>query len=125
MKPSRRRTRSGSFTQEKPSTKASPAVGRSSVARIRMLVVFPAPFGPMKPKTCPRPTSNDTSCTARVVPKKRYRRRSSMIGKLADGDIRRSWLVLPTDNVEAGFFFHRTKAGDYQRRGFDNRDVAA
>jgi hypothetical protein len=47
MKPSRRRTRSGSSTTENPSTSASPYVGSSSVARIRMLVVLPAPFGPM------------------------------------------------------------------------------
>src|SRR5262245_23058240 len=36
-----------------PSMRASPQVGLSSVARILMVVVFPAPLGPMKPKHAP------------------------------------------------------------------------
>ena len=38
-------TRSGSSITEKPSTNASPDCGQSSVAKIRMLVVLPAPLG--------------------------------------------------------------------------------
>src|SRR6266480_4294339 len=39
---------------EKPHTVASPQVGLRSVARLRMVVVLPAPLGPMKPYTSPR-----------------------------------------------------------------------
>src|SRR5438132_10753442 len=38
---------------EKPHTVASPQVGLSSVARMRMVVVLPAPLGPMNPYTSP------------------------------------------------------------------------
>ena len=44
--------------------RASPRCGVSSVARIRIVVVLPAPFGPMNPSTWPRSTLNDTSSTA-------------------------------------------------------------
>src|SRR3954462_793284 len=101
---------------EKPSTYASPAVGRSSVARIRMLVVLPAPLGPMKPNTCPRPTSNDTSCTARVAPKKRCSRRSSIIDEPSDGDITQHGLIIPSNHMKTGFFLHCTHARHHQRR---------
>jgi len=33
-----------------PATRAVPAVGVSSVQRIEIVVDFPAPFGPRKPK---------------------------------------------------------------------------
>src|SRR6185503_12536669 len=39
---------------EKPHTVASPQVGLRSVARMRMVVVLPAPLGPMNPYTSPR-----------------------------------------------------------------------
>src|SRR5678816_2786815 len=41
----------------------------------------------MKPNTSPRGTSNETSLTARVVPKNRCRRRSSIMGWVM-GEIR-------------------------------------
>ena len=42
-----------SFTTSRPSTARSPASGRSSVTRMRNSVVFPAPSGPMMPKSSP------------------------------------------------------------------------
>ncbi len=36
-----------------PSISTRPAIGSSSVAMMRMVVVLPAPFGPMKPKISP------------------------------------------------------------------------
>ena len=36
--------------------------------RIRMVVVFPAPFGPRKPTTWPFSTENDTSWMAGIGP---------------------------------------------------------
>ena len=53
-----------------PSTAALPASGRSSVARMRNSVVFPAPSGPMNPNSSPGPTSNDTSSSAASSPKR-------------------------------------------------------
>src|SRR5437588_628433 len=59
---------SGSSTTETPSTKASPLVGSSSVARMRMVVLLPAPLGPTKPKISRDPKAKETSSTARVAP---------------------------------------------------------
>ena len=36
-----------------PATVADPEVGAMSVPSVRTVVVFPAPFGPRKPKTSP------------------------------------------------------------------------
>ena len=36
-----------------PATRAVPAVGASTVASMRRVVLFPAPFGPRRPKTSP------------------------------------------------------------------------
>jgi hypothetical protein len=35
---------------------------------MRMVVDFPAPFGPRNPSTSPRPTENETPSTARFAP---------------------------------------------------------
>ena len=45
-----------------PATVAEPEVGAMSVPSVRTVVVFPAPFGPRKPKTSPWPISKETSC---------------------------------------------------------------
>ena len=68
MNPRTRRTASASSTALYPQTNASPSVGVSSVERIRIVVVFPAPFGPMKPITCPGRAANETSSTAFSLP---------------------------------------------------------
>src|SRR5436190_22718826 len=65
----RRRASSGSCTTETPSIDASPLVGSSSVARMRMVVVFPAPFGPTKPMTSPDWKENEMPSSAVVRPK--------------------------------------------------------
>ena len=65
----RERTSLGSDTTSWPRTIAEPAVGRSCVATIFTKVVLPAPFGPRRPKTVPRPTSRDTPSRARVPPR--------------------------------------------------------
>ena len=63
-----RRTSRRSLSTEWPATHASPAVGRKSVARMRIVVVFPAPFGPTKPKTAPSSTVRASSSTAVNLP---------------------------------------------------------
>src|SRR5947208_3037572 len=45
-----------------------PRSGRRTPSTHSIVVVFPAPFGPIKPKTSPSLTSNETSETATVVP---------------------------------------------------------
>ena len=51
-----------------PATVAEPDVGAMSVPSVRTVVVLPAPFGPRKPNTSPRPTSNETSSKATRSP---------------------------------------------------------
>src|ERR687886_1517175 len=59
-----RRTSRGSSTTSWPRTRAEPEVGIRSVISILIVVVFPAPFGPSKPKSSPSPTSKLTPRTA-------------------------------------------------------------
>ena len=66
--------RSGSRAM--PATVADPELGAMSVPRARTVVVFPAPFGPRKPNTSPRPTLKVTSSNA-IRPPKRFERWSA------------------------------------------------
>lgn len=50
-----------------------PEVGASTPAAMRKNVVFPAPSGPMSPKSSPASTRSDTSLSAALVPKRRVR----------------------------------------------------
>ena len=63
-----RRTAIGSWTTEWPAIHPSPDVGRKSVARNRMVVLLPAPLGPMKPKIWPLPIVKLRSSTATNSP---------------------------------------------------------
>ena len=63
-------------TTSKPATVARPASGLSSVARMRTVVVLPAPFGPSRPRTVP-------SSTVRSTPS---RARTSLLRRLVDLD---------------------------------------
>ena len=47
---------------------ATPEVGRISVHRMLIVVDFPAPFGPRKPKISPAPTSRSMPRTASTFP---------------------------------------------------------
>ena len=51
-----------------PATHAWPPPGRARPARMRMVVVFPAPFGPRKPKTVPGSTARVSPSKARTEP---------------------------------------------------------
>src|SRR5579862_4081423 len=64
------RTSSDCVTTSKPPTVARPDVGASSPHMIRMVVDFPAPFGPRNPKISPRATSIETLSTATKSPKR-------------------------------------------------------
>src|SRR5260370_439939 len=54
----------GSLRTSKPATVAVPSVGGKKHVRMRIVVVFPAPFGPRKPTIWPFWTSNEMLLTA-------------------------------------------------------------
>src|SRR4029077_4388249 len=58
----------GFAPQSTPATVAVPDVGRARPTRILMVVVLPAPFGPMNPRICPRPTDSVSRSSARNDP---------------------------------------------------------
>src|SRR2546425_8935983 len=66
--PIRDRTAAGSCETSIPATCASPEVGRSSVQRMLIVVVLPAPLGPRKPKTSPCSTARSIPRTASMSP---------------------------------------------------------
>src|SRR5580692_369346 len=57
-----------------------PEVGSSTPRIMLMVVVFPAPFGPSKPRISWVPTENDTSATATVAPYCLHRRDTARMG---------------------------------------------
>jgi len=61
-----------------PLIHASPSVGRVSDVNIRIVVVFPAPFGPRKPYTVPWSTVRLSPSTAISVPNRFVSSRVSM-----------------------------------------------
>src|SRR6266542_3042073 len=63
-RPMRRRTSPWRSTTSKPATLARPALGRSSVHSIEMVVDLPAPFGPRNPKVWPGGAEKLTPRTA-------------------------------------------------------------
>src|SRR5262249_49307870 len=82
-----------------------PAVGRSSVVSIWIVVVLPAPLGPRKAKISPERTWNETPSTARTSPKVLTRFSTWIMGWTAllagsaDGNAARERRV---EGVEAG-----------------------
>ena len=64
-----------------------PAPGRRLPVSICMVVVLPAPFGPRKPSTSPRPTLISTSRTTGRPAKLRDSARASRVSGEAGSDI--------------------------------------
>src|SRR5436189_5681239 len=56
----------GCCTTSYPATFAVPDVGGKKQVKTRIVVVFPAPFGPKKPTICPFSTSKEILSTATV-----------------------------------------------------------
>src|SRR5574341_60210 len=73
-------TARGCSTTSCPATRAVPEAGGESVVSIRIVVVFPAPFGPRSPKTSPFCTEKLTDCTAARLPKYFVRLMISIMG---------------------------------------------
>src|SRR5918993_5390460 len=74
----RRFTASGSLATSPPPTRAVPELGRNSPHNMRIVVDLPAPFAPRKPKISPCCTWNESESTARKLPNRRERSRTSM-----------------------------------------------
>jgi len=68
MYPIRGRTARGGMS--KPRTFAVPEFGAVSPSQMRSSVVFPAPFGPRRPKVTPEGISRDTPASASTSPKR-------------------------------------------------------
>src|SRR3954463_6827334 len=79
MKPITLRTAMGSPTTECPAMNPSPEDGRSRVARKRIVVLLPAPLGPMKPKTSFLPIERLRSSTATNSPYRLVKFRTSIM----------------------------------------------
>src|SRR3989441_681341 len=60
--------------------RTEPVVGGKMPARMRMVVVFPAPFGPRKPTISPRAMRNEMPATAWTAPNVFVTSRTSSIG---------------------------------------------
>ena len=67
MYPLRSRISYTSRIESKPSTLLAPASRFSNPKMTRVVVLFPAPSGPIRPKVSPRSTSNETESTALIV----------------------------------------------------------
>ena len=66
--PTRSRTLIPSFSTSSPSTVADPPVGRTCPVSTLIMVVFPDPFGPRRPKSSPAFTVRETWSTAQTSP---------------------------------------------------------
>src|SRR6185436_2977415 len=75
--PMERRAASGSAATLRPSMKASPASGASTVYSMRSVVDLPAPFGPNNPVIWPSRALKLTSRTAAILPNDLTRPRAS------------------------------------------------
>ena len=60
-----------------------PELGASRPVSILMVVDFPAPFGPRKPKNCPGATRRSTPSTATSSPNRRVSDCVQMVGAIS------------------------------------------
>jgi hypothetical protein len=67
-RPIRRRVFRYSFTTSWPKTAAVPPPGETSPVRMPMSVLFPAPFGPRRPKNSPVGTVRSIPSSAQTLP---------------------------------------------------------
>src|SRR5215469_13701959 len=73
-------TSTGFLSRSRPRISMLPDVGASSPVSILMVVDFPAPLGPRKPKNCPGATRRLTLSTATSSPKRRVRAWVEIVG---------------------------------------------
>src|ERR1043166_538219 len=92
MYPMLRLISSDSEATSKPATVAFPEDGLRSPHRIRIVVDFPAPLGPRKPKISPWATSTETRSTATKSPNRLVRSCMLTAGPFASGGMRHLFL---------------------------------
>src|SRR5438045_94496 len=73
-----RRQASGSSSGSRPAMRSAPALGGKTPARIRIVVVLPAPLGPRKPTISPAATSKEMPRSASTAPKDLVSSRTAM-----------------------------------------------
>src|SRR3954464_10810216 len=73
-----------------PSTRISPSSATACAVSMRMVVDFPAPLGPSRPKQIPSGTSRSRPSTATMSPKDLRTPRSRMAGSVATPPVWRS-----------------------------------
>src|SRR6185503_19418945 len=113
----RRLTSSGCRLTSKPPTTARPEVGAISPHSTRIVVDFPAPLGPKKPKISPGRTSRFRSATAVKSPKRLVSFSIWTAGPLVSGSMRH---FLPAhqrdeDVLERGLNLLVLERGDCQQ----------
>src|SRR6266849_2770172 len=94
----RARARRGSRQTSTPLTQTEPAVGRSNPTIIFMVVDFPAPLGPRKPKNSPRWTVRLSWLTATFCPNTRTRSRVMTAGAVGKEGLR-FWYICSATNA--------------------------
>ncbi len=82
----RRRTSALCSKTSKPSTFTVPVDAGMKPVMIRIVVVFPAPLGPRKPRICPDAAVNETSWTAVRSPNRLLRCATSIMHGLETRD---------------------------------------
>src|SRR5437763_11848988 len=85
-----------------PHTLASPQLGLSSVARMRMVVVLPAPLGPMKPYTSPFSSFSVSRLRAYRSPYIFVRSRVSIMGQSLKNQEPNHKNQIPRTNISGG-----------------------
>src|SRR5262249_49982461 len=76
----------GTFSRSWPSKTTEPPSGRYRRVMTLKSVVFPAPFGPMRPEIAPSSRSSETSSSARMPPNRRFTFSTRNSRGMADGD---------------------------------------
>src|SRR5438477_3125287 len=100
-----------------PATTADPDVGATSVPRVRTVVVFPAPFGPRKPKTSPEVTVKDTSSKAVRPPNRLVRWSTTRAGGSLDRSASALWPGTRSTTHRSLRWTRLRRAGECARTG--------
>src|SRR3954468_10996689 len=119
----RRFTSRGSAARSRPSTRAVPAEGASRPVSILIVVDFPAPFGPRKPKNEPRATRRSMPPTAVKSPN----RRTSPVVSTAAGTVSPPMFstMCPSPPVECKDLLGHPQDLLAQTGGLDHLDLRA
>jgi hypothetical protein len=94
---------------EFPIIEPVPAVGLISPSNIRMVVVFPEPFGPTNPQIVPSGTSNVAFSTAAISPYRLLRFSTAIAGVLMEIPSHKKHSII-TELTMSNLEFHNEQA---------------